>query len=296
MDENSFNVFTLDGNGVYMFQCSRYCKYDIVNSPYSKTQRTLQNFHCQTGNEKNNIPKAAPIINGDLAEPDEFKYIVAISKKGLWPHGAGTIIDKYWILTARHVVLEKYIDWKTGFFNFSTGPPIRVWPKYSNDLREFFNKPPYYAAKLFCHHIPDDNPVWDTDSDVALVKLQSPIELDQNPYYHQKIARYDRDMATDYSSGYDIRVAGWGRIEPNISGPTDFLRKMKIRNRSRMFHRIIDVRDYPDYRPLQQINLFKPNQSTCLGDSGGPVVVAVSKTGEEFLIGIISWVAHPFCQ
>lgn len=54
-------------------------------------------------------PNASSIINGDLAKPDEFKYIALVlhvnTERQYLFMGSGVILDDKWILTSRHNII-----------------------------------------------------------------------------------------------------------------------------------------------------------------------------------------------
>ncbi|XP_074596494.1 mite allergen Eur m 3-like [Brevipalpus obovatus] len=220
-------------------------------------------------------PKPAPIIDGTYAKEYEFPYIVAIRQDGFTMHGDGVILDEHWILTARHVAIKYFADNESYYFNFTRMNQIYVYPKFDNNISSWYLWPNYRAEKLFCAHIPSDNLVYPTDSDLALIKLADPILLgNESPYNLQKAKIYQGDMSIDYRDGYDIRVAA------------------EIPNRSRLqYTREDQLASYLPYRPCQQIGIYFPNHCPCLGDSGGPAVVTTVGTGEEYLFGILSWVS-----
>ncbi|XP_074604160.1 mite allergen Der p 3-like [Brevipalpus obovatus] len=254
---------------------------------------TSSNILVNANRTKSIPPSPSSIFDGEYADEDEFKYIVTIEKEDAWPHGGGIIIDKNWILTARHVIVKQFV--KGNYFNYSDMGPLIVRPKYSNDQREFVGKPFYRAEKLFCHHIPSDSPVYHSDSDVGLIKLQAPLQLGIAPYNIRKIDFYSDDMDQNMDDENDIRVAGWGRLEPEDLSIIYLLRKAEISNSDRIkdWH---NVRRYPAFRPFQQIMLRFPNHNPCRGDSGGPAVVRKVDSSEEYLFGIISWASNPDCQ
>lgn len=247
------------------------------------------------------VPKPSPIFNGDLAYEHEFKYIVGIGEVNHYFSGAGIVLNEYWILTCRHVVIQQNINKDTLYFNFTSKGPLHVWPKYYNDIRKTVSEklPRYSPAKMFCLDVPNDaNPQYWTDSDLALIKLQTPLKLYQQDKFNlQRIKFQNKDMFTDFSRGYDVRIAGWGKLFPEQDDmqPTYRLRTAKMANEERWADRNLDFARYPAYRPSRQIPLrFRKN--ACVGDSGGPAVLTTVGTGEESLMGVMTWVSNPMCK
>lgn len=268
-----------------------------MNNSHFNPKCNKENFFQSSMDDKKSIPpRPAPIIDGDLAGEDEFKFIATIERENEWPHGAGIIIDKYWILTARHVIIDQFSDDTSFYFNFSDIGSLIVRPKYSNDQRVSIEKPFYKPEKLFCHHVPNDQTVFYSDSDVGLIKLQVPLQLGIDPYNIDKIDFYHDDMDMNMDHGYNISVAGWGRIAPNESKIVYKLRKAEISNLDRIQDWNFDFSEYPSFRPFQQISLRFPGHNPCVGDSGGPAVVTEIETRKEHLFGIISWGSKPLCK
>lgn len=239
-------------------------------------------------------PNSSSIVNGELATDDEFKFIVSIGYEGYMPQGSGVIIGKRWILTARHVILPTFVDTKTRYFNFSRpstdNENIRVQPKYDNDFLKSYRHPGFHAEKLFCYPVSDDRPVYATDSDLGLIKLKNPIPLGKNsPYNFTKIGIYNKFL--DYTTGIPIQIAGWGRTVPDQTRSDSRLRKAEILSQDPEKHRLSLA-----YKPYQQICIFKKNQSSCNGDSGGPGVITIPPGGKSFLAGIVSYNAQPNCR
>ncbi|XP_074604145.1 mite allergen Der p 3-like [Brevipalpus obovatus] len=240
-------------------------------------------------------PESGPIIDGDLAGESEFKYIVAIGLKGSFPQAGGSILDEYWILTARHVLMKGKQKPNSFEFNLTVRENFLVWPKYYNDIRLTIAKllPLHEPAKTFCHEIPESSDiVYQSDSDIALIKLRVPINLGQTIYNFKKIDLYPRDIYDDFSHAFDVRIAGWGKTSLNQGVPTWQLRKSKMNNGDREADH--NHCSEPRFKPRQQIPLrFRKN--SCYGDSGGPAVLQTIGTGQEELIGVISYMSRPVC-
>lgn len=227
-------------------------------------------------------------MNGELAEPNEFRYIVSIGDRGKYPHGVGSIIDKRWILTARHIVLKTFKDKRASSFNFSWVRDVIIRPKYSNNLNESYEHPGYEPKKMFCYPPSDDVQKYLTDSDIALIKLDCPLPLKKRPFNFAKIKMIPNEL--NFDNGYNITVAGWGRTDPDVARTNFRLRKAIMQSSS-----------YPSgpggrYRAIQQIHVDGFERSFCNGDSGGPGVMIDVQSGKEVLAGIISWGLSPLCR
>lgn len=230
-------------------------------------------------------PSQASIVGGDFVGPGEFKYIVAVGNRGLFPHGGGSILHSKWILTARHVVLIINESEEYYYFNFSGISDIIVQPNYDNDLMINYQHPGYEVKQLYCYPPSDDYLIWPTDSDLALIELKDPIPLEIGPFYLKNIEMISEQP--DFGRRY--KMAGWGLAGLNDDQLNTRLRKVTIRSKR--------VRNPSGaFRPLQQIYLKGNNKSTCKGDSGGPGVIKDSQTGREVLAGVISYGVPPYCQ
>lgn len=234
------------------------------------------------GYGKKIFPLPSPIVNGDLADEDEFRYIVAIRQREYDFYAAGSILDSRWILTARHVVVEQYDDPESDYFNISQMDPVFVYPKYDNNLTHFYRKVPYPVKNLFCYPFPDDNDVFSSDADLALLQLEYPIPLGNESFYkfvkidiNLQFLDFDRDRI-------DLIAAGWGSMVPDQEGQTNYLRKAKYKSEP------VNLFETPEYRPYQQFMMNNPRQGICDGDSGGPIVMRDSN-GQDILVGIVSY-------
>jgi len=232
------------------------------------------------------VPSPDPIIGGQLAEEDEFKYIVSMRRKDRpdGHFGAGTIIGSQWILTVRHNLVDLVVDNETGKVTFTDAYPVTVVPKYFNDMRKFPGLPYYESEKTFCNPMPI-NPKNRADGDVGLVKLKKPIPLrSRSPYNFTIIPMINNERDVQWND--KIKLAGWGVFDFQVGRASALLLKTTIQNLTDdqcASYMLI-------YRKAEQICAFGYNKSGCIGDSGGPGVLRKLGTLDYVQVGIISYV------
>ncbi|XP_046856415.1 uncharacterized protein LOC124449513 [Xenia sp. Carnegie-2017] len=213
------------------------------------------------------------IVGGTEATPNSWPWIVSLTRRGSI-HCAGSIIDKYWILTAAHCLVQSTIP-----ATFFTGITINVADhrtdttsvyEYSLTSVAMYIHPKYYV----------NGPVYFADYDVALMKLPTPLNFTERV---QPVCLPSRD---DIFNGNDTCfVIGWGRTASGSTSP--YLQQVKL-----------------DVISLQECNSFSffngrvsPRSvcggrrsggvSACNGDSGGPYQCKRNNTWIQ--LGIVSW-------
>ncbi|XP_046862460.1 LOW QUALITY PROTEIN: plasminogen-like, partial [Xenia sp. Carnegie-2017] len=212
------------------------------------------------------------IVGGTEATPNSWPWIVSLTRGGSI-HCAGSIIDKYWILTAAHCLVQS-----TQPATFYTGITINVADhrtdttsvyEYSLTSVAMYIHPKYYVR----------GPVYFADYDVALMKLPTSLNFTERV---QPVCLPSRD----YFNGNDTCfVIGWGRTASGFTSP--YLQQVKL-----------------DVISLQECNSFSffngrvsPRSvcggrrsggvSACNGDSGGPYQCKRNNTWIQ--LGIVSW-------
>ncbi|XP_046862366.1 uncharacterized protein LOC124455778 [Xenia sp. Carnegie-2017] len=213
------------------------------------------------------------IVGGTEARPNSWPWIVSLTRRGSI-HCAGSIIDKYWILTAAHCLVQSTIP-----ATFFTGITINVADhrtdttsvyEYSLTSVAMYIHPKYYV----------NGPVYFADYDVALMKLPTPLNFTERV---QPVCLPSQD---DIFNGNDnCFVIGWGRTASGFTSP--YLQQVKL-----------------DVISLQECNSFSffngrvsPRSvcggrrsggvSACNGDSGGPYQCKRNNTWIQ--LGIVSW-------
>ena len=220
--------------------------------------------------------KANHIIGGTTAAENEFPFVVNIwmnsPKDNYVAHLCGaTLIDKKWVLTAAHCMMEDY-----------TESEMRVMSPSKLDL--YIGSAEHSGAggrKLKAKSIlihPKYN--W-PKHDVALVELAEDV-TDVSPIFlNEKDLGESTELAT---------VMGWGLTD--AAGTTEASRLQKVTLTLEPRHlctqdglpRDNNTTVEADMLCAQTLNHQK---SSCPGDSGGPLIQI--KEGHFVQIGIVSW-------
>uniref|UniRef100_A0AAY4EVN0 Coagulation factor VII, like n=1 Tax=Denticeps clupeoides TaxID=299321 RepID=A0AAY4EVN0_9TELE len=207
------------------------------------------------------------LLWGEVCPKGECPWQAMLEHSGQYQCGA-IILDAQWILTAAHCI------WKISnrLLQITVGEHIRKVTEGTEQTRG--------VAKVLMH--PDYNHTT-KDSDLALLRLRSPITLNSNAVpicLPPKAGTFGRTLASIRLS----TVSGWGRLAE--SGPP-----------SAVLQRL-EVPRVPQQECLKQTGLrltgnmlcagFKEGgRDSCQGDSGGPLVTRYKNT--SFLLGIVSW-------
>uniref|UniRef100_A0A8C8ZJS7 Serine protease 55 n=1 Tax=Prolemur simus TaxID=1328070 RepID=A0A8C8ZJS7_PROSS len=205
------------------------------------------------------------IIGGLEAEVGEFPWQVSI-QVGNEHFCGGSILDKWWILTAAHCLNSVAIS--AADLNVVVG---------TNDLTSS-----HVETKLvttIVHH--KDFKKVNMDNDIALLLLATPITLSD--------LKVPICLPTEPSPStwHECWVAGWGQTDAanKNSMKTDLMKVPMI---------ITDweecSKDFPKLTKNMLCAGYK-NESydACQGDSGGPLVCTPEPGGKWYQVGIISW-------
>ncbi|KAG8002988.1 Trypsin-3, partial [Nibea albiflora] len=201
------------------------------------------------------------IVGGYAPVPHSIKYIVSIQTTLRQHVCGGSLINKFWVITAAHCDI--------GLKNM-----LIVAGDYSLTIYEGTEQE--IMPQLLVPH-PDYNRT-SHNNDIMLIKLRAPIYL--NSYV--SIALLPRQGAS-IAEGRMCRVSGWGYTSPSGGQIPSSLRTVKLPiistekcNSSESFNGIITEN-------MLCAGFSTGGKDACKGDSGGPLVC------DGRIYGVVSW-------
>jgi secreted trypsin-like serine protease len=236
----------------------------------------------------------ARIIEGTPAAPGEWKSAINLKigytgsdgrERDTWC--GGSLIDERWVLTAAHCVFRA----EAGGLR-----PLQWVTAYASDVR-FQKGTPLRVKSVFVHRTYDGG--WFVN-DLALLNLEQPYTKAPR----QKLAA-GAGLRTLLTPGTKATIVGWGRTKswgpgerPPDDPPSVLLKGIfpladkqscDERRRRGMF-----PKGPGTDRPLSDAEFCAgdttgKSNTTCNGDSGGPLFVASPTTGEHIQAGVVSW-------
>ncbi len=226
-----------------------------------------------------------PIVGGEDADIMDFPWQVSLQDPVLseddkpFHFCGGSIIDRFWILTAAHCVegLEedqlRVVAGSTKVSESDSEGQVR------NVLR-IVSHPEYVEAS--------------SGNDIALIRLSEPLDLSEGIGAMPIPLLAASDASRLAGSGVLARVSGWGTLESGGDSP-DHLQSVELpiipnTTAERMVRRepgYSDWRITPDQLAAGYANLG--GKDACQGDSGGPLVVPNEEGTGFFLAGVVSW-------
>ncbi|XP_017395940.1 serine protease 55 [Cebus imitator] len=205
------------------------------------------------------------ITAGVEAEVGEFPWQVSIQARSE-PFCGGSILDKWWILTAAHClyseeVLPEELNVVLGTNDLTSS---------SMEIKE--------VASIIIHK---DFKRANMDNDIALLLLASPIRLDD---LKVPICVPTQPGPTTWSECW---VAGWGQTDAadKNSMKMDLMKAPMV---------IMDWEECSKVFPKLTKNMLcagykNESYDACQGDSGGPLVCTPEPGEKWYQVGIISW-------
>jgi thermitase len=214
------------------------------------------------------------IVGGTLADPGEYPWQVALVN-GLSTDFynsrfcGGTLISSEWVLTAAHCVYYSpaSIAVVAGIYNLS-------------------NPTAGYQRRLVTETVihPDFN-LSTVDSDIALLKLESPITLGGTGETKTALIPLISPTVGDLV-GVNSWVTGWGRTE-SIFEASNKLREVELPIITNALCNDSNHYNGKITNNMLCAGLEEGGKASCYGDSGGPMIV--QSESEWKLAGIVSW-------
>ncbi|XP_004690240.1 PREDICTED: chymotrypsinogen B2-like [Condylura cristata] len=206
------------------------------------------------------------IINGSNALPGAWPWHVSLATStGRFKCG-GSLIDRFWVITAAHCNVTISDRVVTGFFDVNV-------PDHFVEVLSI--------AQVFIHPKFDLTTVY---SDIALLKLDTPAR-----FHHSVSPVLLPSVGAHFPSGTWCKIMGWGYLHPNGTGRPVVLQQATV-----YLHPIATCRKFwPAFKTDSMICAGYKGVSFSRGDSGGSLVCR--KRGTWILVGILSFFAknHP---
>lgn len=222
------------------------------------------------------VENTQAIIGGSLASAGEFPFMVNIwfndpKENYVSHHCGGSLIAARWVLTAAHCVLEEESETRQRVV-----APAKLILFIGGIERSGQDARSLKIRSIKVH--PDFN--W-PKSDIALIELSEGV-TDIKPLDLNKVDLSD--------STEKVVITGWGLTDNEGLKESTQLKKVE----APLLPRTLCAQDdFPKKRSYELgpetlcIDTFQHQQSSCPGDSGGPVLLRQS--GHVVQVGVVSW-------
>jgi len=253
-----------------------------------KTDKAIEYYHAVESNEEDSsehgvVPgrkgttckcgwsnrQSQRVIGGAAAKPNEFSFMVSLRHKGSHTCG-GSIVTNTYVLTAAHCTAKKDAEdfsVAAGAHNYLSGyhsPWMQVI-----DVIEKFEYP--------------RDPQREKAHDVALVRLKSPIEFNDVVGPICMPHNLPKNM-----NNQKITIMGWGIVDMEETTSESELQKGKAHIVDPATCYSIMASDLDIQQPHKLCYFGSNSSSTCMGDSGSPLVWVDPETNRYTQLALVS--------
>lgn len=215
-------------------------------------------------------PRDITIVGGQPADPGEWPWQVMVLPRGYLC--GGSLIGAEWVITAAHCVY----DGNGNLFN-PTSVSVRLG---EHDLSVTEGSEQARGVIEIIAH--DDYDSWTNDNDIALLRLASPVVLNERVAPIGLLSADDENILA--APGVSAYVTGWGTTAEGGSAATKLME--------------VDVPVVSNSTCNSTYGIITGNmicagykeggKDSCQGDSGGPLVVPDNRGGWQ-LAGVVSF-------
>ncbi|XP_033160646.1 uncharacterized protein LOC117141350 isoform X1 [Drosophila mauritiana] len=225
-----------------------------------------------TGRIKNPV-----YVDGD-SEFGEYPWHVAILKKdpkeSIYACG-GTLIDAQHIISAAHCIKSQNgFDLRVRLGEWDVNHDVEFFPYIERDVVSVHIHPEYYAGTL--------------DNDLAVLKLDQPVDFTKNPHISPACLP---DKYSDFT-GARCWTTGWGKDAFGEHGKYQNILKevdVPILSHQQCESQLRNTRLGYSYKlnPGFVCAGGEEGKDACKGDGGGPLVC--DRNGAMHVVGVVSW-------
>ncbi|GIX93362.1 hypothetical protein CDAR_475571 [Caerostris darwini] len=238
---------------------------------------------------KSDSPKTPFVVNGNATQVGQWPWMVGLAIKGSQLLCGGVLISETWVLTAAHCVTKRLSNAPIDSRNL-----LIFCGKHFRKLMQDDEYVQVKQIKQIIIH--DEYDFVNFDSDIALIQLESAVELTTRV---QPIC-----LPTDITTRENVRdnkkgiVLGWGLTENATF--SEMLRETVL---PVINHEKCEEAYREDLRTVTITgNMFcaghdSGSTDTCIGDSGGPFMFSVGPPNDKrwYVEGLVSWGSESGC-